>query len=219
MKIKLLLSILFISHYFCNAQYAMNEKRNAYFNNLINQNKSNKTVNFIYQHLGNLWSDKVYTYIGSKTNNLFDNKQDSALIMQFILKNDTTIFNAGKLIENVKNNLMFAYNYANPNIKYTDRNIDSILYLSDEICKEFNGYDCNVIKIKALDSTETTFKYTTIINTFGINDFEVYLEIKKKKNKINSIEVKGITLYYESYDPSTGDFEGLAGLCCFIFKK
>lgn len=219
MKIKLLILILLSSYSYCNAQYAMNEKKNAYFNDLINQNKSNKTVHFIYQHLWDLWTDKAYTYIGSKTNNLFNNKQDSTLIMQFILKNDTDIFNAEKLIENVKNNQMVAYNYANPKIKYTANNIDSIRYLADTICKEFNGYDCNVIKIKNPDSSETLYKYITTINTFGTDDFEVYLEIKKKKNKINSIKVKGVTLYYESNDPSTGNFKGLAGLCCFLFKN
>lgn len=218
--------LLFVfSFNLCKGQYINNKEKNEYFYKLVqDQNKKKKIAHIFYNNNLNsleLWDTGRYNksnkFISNRGNiNFLSNKQDSLKILEYLHVNDT-FFNGAKLMELVRKNKMIAYDYANPNKAYLLDSVLQILKLYTPICKEFEQKAIfDLYLIENPKDSPCNFE-----NRYPLDDtkyFDVFLEIKKRCKKIKSIKTKGVIIYLPFNNPISGEYLGLAGLCCFVFK-
>ena len=180
---------------------------NQYFFDLLKPTNQNETL----EHLSYWTTEKSVLNIGE--NNLLKNVIDSVTVLNTILRFDS-IFSLKYLIDLIKYDKAILYDYYNPIIKYDYSNINSlILYPNADTFTNIlnNG---KTFRIITGNYGNDAVSYDQEPPTF----YHVFLSINKKEDSITQIKLKGIMPFLSIYSGITGDYLGLQGIGCFIFK-
>lgn len=198
--------LLLISTIVLNAQNFVNDTSNTHFYNAIKKQNHSKNLTYI------LYNIKYKMIFNKGVNNYLSNKNDSLKILTNVQKNDS-VFNIKYLIDKVKNKNAVMYEYYNPSITYDNSNIQSLIIYpnADTITSTLNSG-------KKFIQLVGHFNEGVAYDSDSINYYHVFLGICKNRKGIKQIKILGVIPFLSIFDAATGDFLGMKGLGCFVFK-